>query len=146
MSSLFSDCPQRSEGGRFCSYLSQDVQGTHPEATLVARAAAVRIPKRKETSREQEPWVQRALTWRVVHHQCWERLKAGGEGDDRGWDDWMASPTQWTWIWVSSRSWWWTGRPGMLWSMGSRRVKHNWATELNLQFLNMVVLIGFNSF
>ena len=49
---------------------------------------------------------------------CWERLKAG-EGDDRGWDGWMASPTQWTWAWVDSGSWWWTGRPGVLQSMGS---------------------------
>ena len=62
---------------------------------------------------------------------CWERLKAGGEGDDRGWDGWMASPTQWTWVWVNSGSWWWTGRPGMLQSMGLQRVEHNWATELN---------------
>ena len=62
---------------------------------------------------------------------CWERLKLGGEGDDRGWDDWMASPTQWTWVWVSSRHWWWTGRPSMLKSMGSQRVGHNWVTELN---------------
>ena len=45
---------------------------------------------------------------------CWERLKAGGEGDDRGWDGWMASLTQWTWVWVSSGSWWWTGKPGVL--------------------------------
>ena len=62
---------------------------------------------------------------------CWERLKAGGEGDDKGWDDWMASPTQWTWIWVSSRSWWRTRKPGMLQSMGSQRVGHNCATERN---------------
>ena len=62
---------------------------------------------------------------------CWEGLKAGGEGDDRGWDGWMASPTQWTWVWVNSGSWWWTGRPGMLQSMGLQRVGHNWATELN---------------
>ena len=62
---------------------------------------------------------------------CWERLRAGGEGDDRGWDGWMASPTQWTWVWVDSRSWWWTGRPGVLQSMGSQRVGHDWATELN---------------
>ena len=61
---------------------------------------------------------------------CWERLKAGGEGDDRGWDDWMASPTQWTWVWTSFGSWWWTGRPGVLQSMGSQRVRHDWATEL----------------
>ena len=65
---------------------------------------------------------------------CWGRLKARGEGDDRGyrgWDGWMASPTQWTWVWVNSRSWWWTGRPGVLQSMGSQRVKNNWVTELN---------------
>ena len=62
---------------------------------------------------------------------CWASLKAGGEGDDRGWDGWMASPTQWTRVWVNSGSWWWTGRPGVLQSMGSQRVRHNWATELN---------------
>ena len=50
---------------------------------------------------------------------------------DRGWDSWMALPTQWTWVWVNSRSWWWTGMPGMLWFMGSQRVRHDWATELN---------------
>ena len=53
---------------------------------------------------------------------CWEGLGAGGEGDDRGWDGWMASPTPWTWVWVDSGSWWWTGRPGMLRFMGSQRV------------------------
>ena len=62
---------------------------------------------------------------------CWERLRAGGEGGNRGWDDWMASPTQWTWVWVDSRSCWWTGRPGVLQFMGSQRVGHDWATELN---------------
>ena len=61
---------------------------------------------------------------------CWERLKVGGKGDDRRWDGWMASPTQWRWVWVN-RSWWWTGRPGVLQSMGSQRVGHNWVTELN---------------
>ena len=62
---------------------------------------------------------------------CWERLGAGGEGDDRGWDGWMASPTWWTWVWVNSGSLWWTGRPGVLRFMGSQRVRHYWATELN---------------
>ena len=62
----------------------------------------------------------------------WERWKAGGEGDDRGWDGWMTSLTRWTWVWASSRSWWWTGKPGMLQSMGSQRVRHNWVTELNV--------------
>ena len=59
------------------------------------------------------------------------KIEAGVEGDDRGWDGWMASPTQQTWVWVDCRSWWWTGRPGVLWFLGSRRVGHDWATELN---------------
>ena len=66
-----------------------------------------------------------SLTW------CWEGLGAGGEGDDRGWDGWIASPTRWTWVWVNSGSWWWTGRPGVLRFMGSQRVGHHWVTGLN---------------
>ena len=62
---------------------------------------------------------------------CWERLGAGGEGDDRGWDGWTASLTQWTWVWVNSGSWWWTGRPGVLWFTGSQGVGDDWVTELN---------------
>ena len=62
---------------------------------------------------------------------CWEGLGAGGEGDDRGWDGWMASQAWWTWVWVNSGSWWWTGRPGVLRFMGSQRVRHDWVTELN---------------
>ena len=62
---------------------------------------------------------------------CWEGLGAGGEGDNRGWDGWMVSPTRWAWVWVNSGSWWWTGRPGVLRFMGSQRVRHDWATELN---------------
>ena len=65
---------------------------------------------------------------------CWEGLWAGGEGDDRGWDGWMASQIRWTWVWVKSGSWWWTGRPGVLQFMGSQRVRHDWATELNCDF------------
>ena len=61
---------------------------------------------------------------------CWERLKAGGEGDDRGWDASMTLLTQWIWVWVYSRIWWWTGRPGMLQSTGQQRFGHYWATEL----------------
>ena len=68
---------------------------------------------------------------------CWEGLKAGGEGDDRGWDGWMASPTQCTWVWASSRRWWSTGKPGMLQSMGLQRVGHAWATEQ--QSLSMLI-------
>ena len=63
--------------------------------------------------------------------RCWERVKAGGEGDDRGWDGLMALPTQWTWVWVDSQSWWWTGRPGVLRFIRSQRFGHDWATELN---------------
>ena len=62
---------------------------------------------------------------------CWERLKVGGEGDKRGWDGWMASPTQWTGVWVSFRGWWWTGRPGLLESIGLQRVRYYWVTKLN---------------
>ena len=67
---------------------------------------------------------------RTVLAWCWEGLGAGREGDDRGRDGWMASLTQWTWVWVNSGRWW-TGRPGVLQSMGSQRVGHDWATELN---------------
>ena len=75
----------------------------------------------KEVTHWKRPW-------------CWERSRAGTEGDNRGWDGWMASLTQWTWVWVSSRSWWWTGKPGVLRFMGSQRVRHNWATELKNRY------------
>ena len=89
------------------------------------------------------PWIQKDGCWswnsntmatwceELTHWKrpwCWERLRAGGEGDDRGWDGWMASPTWWTWVWASSRSWWWIGRPGLLQSMGSQRVGQDWVT------------------
>ena len=74
-------------------------------------------------------WCKELTHWK--RPWCWERLRAGGEGDDRGWDGWMASLTQWTWVWVNSESWWWTERPGMLRLMGSQRIRHNWRTELN---------------
>ena len=72
----------------------------------------------EELTRWKRPW-------------CWGGLGAGAEEDDRGWDDWMASPTRWTWVWIDSGSWWWTGRPGVLRFMGSQRVGHDWTTELN---------------
>ena len=76
-------------------------------------------------------WPPDAKTWSIGRPWGWERLKAGGEGDNREWDCWMTSLTQWTWVWVKPRSWWWTGRPGMLRSMGSQRVGLNWVTELS---------------
>ena len=65
------------------------------------------------------PDVKNWLIWKYPTY-CWERFKAREEGDDKGWDGWMASPTYWTWVWVNSGSWWWTGRPGMLQSTGSQ--------------------------
>ena len=80
-------------------------------------------------------WNSNTLPTHWKRPWCWERLKAEGEGDGRGWDGWMTSPTQWTRVWVSSRSWWWTEKPGVLQSMGSQRVGHNWATKLNAFFI-----------
>ena len=74
-------------------------------------------------------WCEELTHWK--RPWCWERLRAWGDGDGRGWDCWMASLTRWTWVWVDSGGWWWTGRPGVLWSMGSQRIGHDWATELN---------------
>ena len=76
------------------------------------------------------------LLWRTDSFEktlVLERLKLEGEGDYWGWDGWMALLTQWTWVWVNSGSWWWTGKPGVLQSMGSQRIRQNWATELNQQ-------------
>ena len=76
-------------------------------------------------------WCEELTHWK--RPWCWEGLGAGGEGDNRGWDGWMASLTRWTWVWVNSGSCWWTGRPGVLPFMGSKRVRCDWATELNFQ-------------
>ena len=72
-------------------------------------------------------WCDELTHWK--RPWCWERLKAGWEGDDRGWDGWMASLTRWPWVWVNSRSWWWTGKPSMLQSM-ELKSRTYWATEL----------------
>ena len=76
-------------------------------------------------------WRIDALEKQKQKTQCWERLKAGGKEDNRGWDGWMASLTWWTWVWVTSGNWWWTERPGMLQSMESQRVRQDWVTELS---------------
>ena len=84
------------------------------------------------------------LIWRLW---CWQRLKAGEGEDDRGWDGWMASPTQWTWVWVSSGSWWWTGKPGVLWSTGSQRDTTEWLnwTELSCWRTELTEFLGWGS-
>ena len=76
---------------------------------------------------------------------CWEGLGAGGEGDDRGWDGWMASLTRWTWVWVNSGSWWWTGRPGVLQFMGSQRVGHDWSDLAAVAAYRVIATIFLNS-
>ena len=80
--------------------------------------------------------VEAGTTWfeELTHLKrpwCWEKLKAGEEGEDRGWDGWMTSPMWWTWVWASSGGWWWTGNPGVLQSVESQRVWHDWETVLN---------------
>ena len=74
-------------------------------------------------------WYEELTPWKSPLY--WERLKAEGEGDGRGWDGWVASLTRWMWVWVDSRSWWWTGRPGVLQFTGLQRAGHDRATELN---------------
>ena len=74
-------------------------------------------------------WCRELTHWKRLW--CWEGLGAGGEGDDKGWDGWMASLTWWTWVSVSSGNWWWTGRTGVLRFMGLQRLGQDWATELN---------------
>ena len=104
---------------------SKEIQPVHPKGNqswiLIGR-----------TDAEAETlilWPPDAKSWLIGKDP--ERLKAGGEGDNRGWDGWMVSLTQWTWVWVSSGSWWWTGKPGVLQSVGSQTVEHDWVTELN---------------
>ena len=91
-----------------------------------------RTDAKAETLNTLATWCKELTHWK--RPWCWERLKARGEGDNRGWDGCMASPTGWTWIWASSGNWWWTGRPGMLQFMGLQRVGHNWVTELKSNF------------
>ena len=105
----------------------KEIQPVHPKGdlswvfigrTFTEAETPILWPPHAELTHWKRPWY-------------WEGLGAVGEGDNRGWDGWMASVTRWTWVWVNSRSWWRTGRPGVLWFMGSQRVRHDWVTELN---------------
>ena len=94
-------------------------------------------------------WCEELPHWKTPW--CWERLKVEGEGDDRVWDGWMVSLTQWTWVWASSETWWWAGKPGVLQTMGSQRVGRDWVTETNWTELNLgdcwwilLFLVAFN--
>ena len=120
----------------------KEIQPVHPEGNqswiVIGRTEAeaetptlcpVNTPKLLVTERERAEVTEELTHWK--RPWCWERWKAGGEGGDRGWDGWMASPTRWTWVWANSESWWWIGRPGVLQSMGSQTVRHDWATGLN---------------
>ena len=113
--------------------LGQQEDPTSPEYYWIFRKSVLNIHWKawrwSWSSNTLATWCAELTYWK--RPWCWERLKVEGEGDNREWDGWMALPTQWTWVWVSSRSWWWTGRPGVLQSMGSQRVGHDWATELN---------------
>ena len=105
----------------------KEIQPVHPEGNqswiFIGRTDA-----EAETPIFLATWCEELTQWK--RPWCWERLKAGGEGHNRGWDGWMASPTQWTWVWVNSGSWWWTGRPSVLQSMELQRVRQDWVTEL----------------
>ena len=97
-------------------------KGNHPRCSLEGLMLKLKL-------QYLATWCEELTHWK--RPWCWERLRAGGEGDDRGWDAWLASVTWLTWVWVDSGSWWWTGRPGVLQFVGSQRVRHNWVTELN---------------
>ena len=102
----------------------KEIQPVHPKGDQYwifigktdAEAPILWPPDVKKLTHWKRPW-------------CWDILKAGGKGDDRGWDGWMASPTWWTWDWVNLGREQRTGQPGMLQSMQSLRVRHDWATE-----------------
>ena len=82
-------------------------------------------------------WPPDAKKWLVGKDPMLKKIEGRRRRDYRGWDGWMASPTQWTWVWVDSGSCWWTGRPGELQFMGSQRVRHNWDTTERLNWLNL---------
>ena len=107
------------------SFDCKEIQPVHPKGD---QSFIGRTDVEAET-RILATWCEELTHWK--RPWCCERLRAGGEGDDRGWDGWMASLTQWTWVWVNCGNWWWTRRPGVLPFMGSKRVRHDWATELN---------------
>ena len=123
----------------------KEIQPVHPKGNL-SWVFIGRTDAEAETLNTLATPCEELIHWK--RPWCWEGLGAGGEGDDKGRDGWMASPTWWTWVWVNSGSWWWTGRPGMLWFMGSQRVGHDWATELNWTsqyYINIYISVSWSS-
>ena len=108
------------------------IQPVHPKGWIEYSLEGLMLKLKSNTL---ATWCEELTPWK--RSLCWERLKAEGEGDGGGWDIWMTSLIQWTGVSVSSRRWWWTGKPGVLQSMGSQRVGHNWATELNWTFFSL---------
>ena len=109
----------------------KEIQPVHPKGNQ-SWIFIGRIDPEDETPILWSPDAKNWLIWKKSW--CWERLKVKREGDYRGWDGWIASPTQCTWVWATSGSWWWTVRSGVLQSLGSQRVIHDRATELNWTF------------
>ena len=108
----------------------KEIQSVHPKGDQ-SWIFIGRINAEAETPILLATWCEELTHWK--RPWCWEKLKVWGEGDERGWDGCMVvSPTWWTWAWANCGSGWWTGRPGVLQSMGSHRVRHDWATELIL--------------
>ena len=116
----------------------KEIQPVHPEEDK----SWVFIGRTDAEAETPVLWPLHAKSWLTGRPWCWEGLGVGGDGDNRGWDGWMASPTRSTWIWVNSGSKWWTGRPGMLRFMGLQRVGHDWVTELNW---NTIIVIIFTT-
>ena len=117
---------------------SKEIQPVHPKRNE-SWIFTGRTDAEAETPILWPPDAKNWLIWKDPDAR--KRLKLGGEGDDREWDGWMASLTQWIWVWASSRSWWWTGKPGVLQSMGS----HDWATELNWTSSQQYTLLPWHS-
>ena len=122
----------------------KEIQPVHPEGNH----SLIFIGRTDAEAETPILWPPHAKNWLIVKKKktlILGKTEGRTEWDDRGWDGWMASPTQWTWVWVNSRSWWWTGRPGMLQSMGLQRVGHDWVTELNwTQYLFTTFLYSSN--
>ena len=112
----------------------KDIQPVHPKGNQ----SWIFIGRTDAEAETLATWCEELTHWKTPW--CWKRLKAG-EGDDRGWDGWMASLTRWTWVWVSPGSWWWTGRPGVPQSKVSQRVGHDWGTELNWTDLAFLCIV-----